>query len=175
MFYLKKKKIRTYFGITFFTLGNEVFLFSCLHVPEWLNKIYRSSHQRCSVKRRCSQKFRKFHRKTPAPETLFQRPATLFKKSLWRRFFPVNFAKFLRAPFLQNTYCGCFWRLTLTGMTERRKSFVLKLYKYKFAQNAFCTFYVFFYMIPPHSKVSILMLFRGLLVYQQVYQSSISL
>ena len=93
------------------------------------------------------------------------RAATLLKKRLWHRFFPVNFAKFLRAPFLQNTYCGCFWRLTLTGMTERRKSFVLKLYKYKFAQNAFCTFYVFFYMIPPHSKVSILMLFRGLLVY----------
>ena len=72
---------------------------------------------------------------------------------------------FIYAPFLQNIYGGCFWRLTLTGMTERRKSFVLKLYKYKFAQNAFCTFYVFFYMIPPHSKVSILMLFRGLLVY----------
>ena len=31
------------------------------------------------------------------------RPATLFKKSLWHRCFPVNFAKFLRTPFLQNT------------------------------------------------------------------------
>ena len=28
------------------------------------------------------------------------RPATLFKKGLWHRFFPVNFAKFLRTPFL---------------------------------------------------------------------------
>ena len=28
------------------------------------------------------------------------RPATLFKKRLWRRCFPVNFAKFLRAPFI---------------------------------------------------------------------------
>ena len=28
------------------------------------------------------------------------RPATLLKKRLWRRFFPVNFAKFLRIPFL---------------------------------------------------------------------------
>ena len=27
------------------------------------------------------------------------RPATLFKKRLWQRCFPVNFAKFLRAPF----------------------------------------------------------------------------
>ena len=32
------------------------------------------------------------------------RPATLSKKRLWHRCFPVNFAKFLRTPFLQNTY-----------------------------------------------------------------------
>ena len=31
------------------------------------------------------------------------RPATLFKKRPWHRCFPVNFAKFLRTPFLQNT------------------------------------------------------------------------
>ena len=31
------------------------------------------------------------------------RPATLFKKRLWHRCFPLNFAKFLRTPFLQNT------------------------------------------------------------------------
>ena len=30
-------------------------------------------------------------------------PATLLKKRLWHRRFPVNFAKFLRTPFLQNT------------------------------------------------------------------------
>ena len=29
--------------------------------------------------------------------------ATLLKKRLWHRCFPVNFAKFLRTPFLQNT------------------------------------------------------------------------
>ena len=29
-------------------------------------------------------------------------PATLLKKRLWHMLFPVNFAKFLRAPFLQN-------------------------------------------------------------------------
>ena len=34
---------------------------------------------------------------------LFQRPATLLKKRLWHRRFPVNFAKFLRPPFLKNT------------------------------------------------------------------------
>ena len=31
------------------------------------------------------------------------RSATLLKKRLWHRCFPLNFAKFLRTPFLQNT------------------------------------------------------------------------
>ena len=47
-------------------------------------------------------------KKTPAPETLFNkvvalRPATLLKKSLLHRCFPMNFAKFLRTCFLHNT------------------------------------------------------------------------
>ena len=45
--------------------------------------------------------------KTPVPESLFNkvvglRPATLLKKKP-HRCFPVNFAKFSRTPFLQNT------------------------------------------------------------------------
>ena len=36
------------------------------------------------------------------------KPATLLKKRLWHRCFPVNFAKFLRNLFLQNTSSGCF-------------------------------------------------------------------
>ena len=32
------------------------------------------------------------------------RPATLLKKNLWRRWFPVNFTKFLRPPFSWNTF-----------------------------------------------------------------------
>ena len=47
---------------------------------------------------RCSWKFHKIHRKTPEPESL--RPATLIKKRLWPRCFPVNFAKFLRTAFI---------------------------------------------------------------------------
>ena len=31
------------------------------------------------------------------------------KKTLWHRYFPVNFAKFLRTYFLQNTSGDCFW------------------------------------------------------------------
>ena len=36
------------------------------------------------------------------------RPATLLKERLWHRCFLVNFEKFLRTPFLQNTSGGCF-------------------------------------------------------------------
>ena len=39
-------------------------------------------------------------------------PATLLKKRLWHRCFPVNFAKFLRTTFLQNTS----WRLLSENM-----------------------------------------------------------
>ena len=37
-------------------------------------------------------------------------PATLFKKILWHRCFPVDFAKFLRISLLQNTSGECFWK-----------------------------------------------------------------
>ena len=58
--------------------------------------------------KRCSWKFHKIHRKTPVPGLFFNkvaglRPATLLKKRLLHRCFLVNFAKFLRTPFLQNT------------------------------------------------------------------------
>ena len=52
--------------------------------------ISRSSHQRCSIKKGVLRKFSKFTGKH-----LCQR--------LWHRCFPVNFEKFLRTPFLQNT------------------------------------------------------------------------
>ena len=63
-------------------------------------KKYRnsSSHRRCSLKKRCSQKFCKIHRNTPVPESLFK--STLLKKRLWFKCFPV---KFLRTLYLQNT------------------------------------------------------------------------
>ena len=60
-----------------------------------------------AVVRRCSVKevfFRKIRRKTPVPESLFNRvagglmSATILKKKLWRRCFPMNFAKVLRTP-----------------------------------------------------------------------------
>ena len=53
----------------------------------------RRSHRRCSVRKVVLRNFGKFTGK-------LLRPATLLKKRLRHRCFPVNFPKFLRPPFL---------------------------------------------------------------------------
>ena len=60
---------------------------------QW-NGIFNKQRQPPEVffKKRCSQKFCKIHWKTCTRVSF-----------LWHRYCPVNFAKFLRAPFLQNT------------------------------------------------------------------------
>ena len=55
------------------------------------------------------------------------RPATLLKKRLWQRCFCINFAKFLRTPFLQNTS----GRLLLFRYIYFGKSAVKVLIKYR--------------------------------------------
>ena len=70
--------------------------------------LHRSSHQRCSVRKGILRNFAKFTGKHLCQSLFFNKvaglsPATLLKKRLWHRCFPVNFAKFLRTPFLQNT------------------------------------------------------------------------
>ena len=68
----------------------------------------RTSHQWCSMKKGVLRNFTKFPGKYLC-QSLFSnkvaglRPATLLKKRLWHWCFPVNFPKFLRTPFLQNT------------------------------------------------------------------------
>ena len=61
----------------------------------------------CSVKEGVNRNFAKFTGKHCARDSflvkLQARPATLLEKALWHRCFPVNFAKFLSAPFLQKT------------------------------------------------------------------------
>ena len=69
---------------------------------------FRSSHQRCSLWKGVLRNFAKFTGKHLL-QSLFlnevagPEPATLLKKILCHRFFPVNFAKFLRKSFLHNT------------------------------------------------------------------------
>ena len=74
---------------------------------EYLYILYRSSHRRCSLKKGVLGNFTKFTGKHLYQSHFFNkvaslRPATLLKKRLWHRCFPMNFAKFLKTPFLQN-------------------------------------------------------------------------
>ena len=69
---------------------------------------YRSSHRSCSVRKGVLKNFAKFTGKHLCQSLFFNkvaglRPVTLLKRRPWHRCFPVNFAKFLRIPFLQNT------------------------------------------------------------------------
>ena len=61
----------------------------------------------CSAKKMLFKYFAKSTKEHLCQSLFFNikllRPATLLKKRLWHRYFPVNLAKFLRAPFLQNT------------------------------------------------------------------------
>ena len=78
----------------------------CIAVFLWI--ICRSSHRRCSLRKGVLRNFVKFTREHLYQNLLFNkvaglRPATLLKKKLWHRCFPINFAKFLRTPLLRNT------------------------------------------------------------------------
>ena len=66
----------------------------------FFSTIIRSSRRRCSVRKRVLRNFAKFTGKHLCQSHLSLRPATLLKKRLC---FPVNFAKFPRTHFLQNT------------------------------------------------------------------------
>ena len=68
----------------------------------------KSSHPWCSLRKGVLRNFGKFTRKHLCQSLLFNkvaglRLATLLKKRLWHRCFPVNFRKFLRTLFLKNT------------------------------------------------------------------------
>ena len=67
---------------------------------------YRSSDQKCSVKKGVLRNFAKFTGKHLCQSLFFNKVAgascNVIKKRLWHRCFPVNFAKFLRTPFSQN-------------------------------------------------------------------------
>ena len=74
----------------FMNFRKNNFILSVNHI--YLEEVAR----RCSVKKvflKISQNCEKF-------QNLWLRPATLLKKRLWHRYFPVNFVKFLRTPFL---------------------------------------------------------------------------
>ena len=74
----------------------------------FLKTLCKSSHRWCSVKNGVLRNFAKFIGKHLCQNLFFDkvaglRPETLLKKRLCHRCFPMNFAEFLRTPFLQNT------------------------------------------------------------------------
>ena len=83
--------------------------------------IYKSSHQRCSIKNGVLNNFTKSTGKHLCQSLFFNKVAglrsqvaTLLKKRLWHRCFPANFAKFFRTLFIQNI----FGRLLLNLQTS---------------------------------------------------------
>ena len=77
------------------------------HLARLFSSIAESGSSRPGVfcKKSVFRNFAKFTGKYLCKSLFFNkvayfRPATLLKKRLWHRCFPVNFAKFLRTPFL---------------------------------------------------------------------------
>ena len=66
---------------------------------------YRSSQRKCSVRKGVFRNLATVTEKYLCQSLYFNkvRPATLLKPRLRHRCFPLNFAKFLRTPFLQST------------------------------------------------------------------------
>ena len=82
-----------------------------LKTASYINKIcnnsyvvykFRSSHPDCFVKKMFLEISQN------SQENTCVRVSFLLKKRPWHRCFPLNFAKFLRTPFLQSTSGGCF-------------------------------------------------------------------
>ena len=75
-------------------------------MKEAINCFFKSRQQRCSLKEGVLRNLAKFTGKHLCQSLFFKkfaglRPTTLLKKRLWHSCFPVNFAKFLRIPFLR--------------------------------------------------------------------------
>ena len=101
------------------TVNSEIEIFN----KEYLGQIQkrknndtecRSSHRRCSIEKSVLKNFAKITGKQLCQSLFFNkvtglRTAILFKKRLWKRYFPVHFSKFSKTPFLQNTS----WQLLL--------------------------------------------------------------
>ena len=82
--------LKFYFSSRYLGCGKQFRVFTC-----------RSSHRRCSVKMGALRNFAKVTGKHLWQSLFFNkvagvRSANLLKMSLWHRYFPVDFAKFLR-------------------------------------------------------------------------------
>ena len=103
----------------------------CNILKQYVISYSRSSHRRCSVRKGVLRNFAKLTGKHLCQRLLFNKVAgltTLFKMRLCHKCFPVDFAKFLRTPFLQNTYGRLL--LLLQRAIENLLSFSTRLIQY---------------------------------------------
>ena len=118
---MKKLALRNFAKFTgkhLFQQENSDFTHNIFHWCIWtmIQKQSEEVTKRCYVKKKKMLKiFAKFTEKQLRQSLFFNKAAGMrpkacnfIKKRLWRRCFPVNFAKFIRTPFLQNTSGGCF-------------------------------------------------------------------
>ena len=94
----------------FSTLSLRIPLEGCLYqeIYRIAEQVGSNHHRKCSLRKGVLRNFAKFARKHLRQSLFFNkvaglRSATLLKKRHWHRSFAINFAKFLRTPFLQNT------------------------------------------------------------------------
>ena len=90
----------------------------------------RSRQRRCSTKTVFLKTSHKFIRKHQCWSLFFNkvaglRSAILLKKRLWRRCFPVKFAKCLRTPFIQNTSGRVLLKLQTLNIPSHTHRFIM--------------------------------------------------
>ena len=89
------------------------------------------------------------------------RTATLLKERLWNRCFRVNFAKFLRTPFLQKTSGGYFWKSQKNDMKFRKIKVNKSVHIAKWRQRYYKTLNNIFLYVPNHALKDVYMLNYG--------------
>ena len=112
---------------------------------------FRSSHQRCSIKKGVLKNFAKFTGKQLCQGLFFNKVAAcnVFKKRLWHRYFPVNFAKFLEYLFYRTPLDDCFYKCKLFIFTFLIFNIFWNLLCIFFWKFAACSFPVYDWLKTP--------------------------
>ena len=78
--------------------------------------LFKRSYKKCAIKKGVPENLEKFTGKNLCQGLLFNKDIllkTFIKTRLWHRRFPVNFAKYLRRPFLTEHFrwllLNCYW------------------------------------------------------------------
>ena len=79
------------------------------------------------------------------------RPATLLKKKLWHRCFPVKFAKFPRKPFHRTPLGDCFWQVRFQDFWAYKLALIEKNQYHCY--NKFLTWHIYKRDIPFHYEI----------------------